>query len=201
MNKTIAYYEANATDYFEQTRDIDMSPLYDRFLPLLPPGGHILDAGCGSGRDTKVFLERGFRVTAIEASAPLAALASRFAGCRVRVMRFDELPFEAEFDGIWACASLLHVPRRELPAILHRLAGALVLGGYLYVSFKRGDAQRSSGGRHFTDMTRESLLETVASEPKLSAVELWETADRREDRASEFWINAVLRRGTVPPQI
>ena len=76
-------------------------------------------------------------------------------------------------------------------------AEALVPGGYLYVSFKHGDSERSSGGRHFTDMTQASLAEIVSKEPGLSIVESWETADRREDRAAEFWINAILRRGAV----
>lgn len=192
MHGTIDYYDKNAADYFEQTRDIDMAPLYERFLPLLPRGGHILDAGCGSGRDTKAFIARGFRVTAIEASARLADLASRFANCPVRVMRFDELGYQNEFDGIWACASLLHARQRELPEALRRLAAALVPDGHLYVSFKRGVGERISGGRLFADQTLESLSDMVSGMPGLRMVDSWETEDRRENRSAEFWVNAIL---------
>lgn len=110
-NRTIDYYNKNAEVFFQDTACADMSYLYKQFLPLIPVGGRILDLGCGSGRDSRYFLEQGFQVTAIDGSAELCRLASKYIGQEVLCMVFRDLAFENCFDGVWACASLLHVPR------------------------------------------------------------------------------------------
>src|SRR5262245_44821759 len=107
---TVVYYDAHAAEYARDTLGVQVAPLYEPFLTLVPPGGHVLDVGCGSGRDALAFLGRGFRVTAIDASGEMARLASVQTGQAVAVLRVQELSYEEEFDGIWACASLLHVP-------------------------------------------------------------------------------------------
>jgi SAM-dependent methyltransferase len=111
---TIAYYDKNGQEFAERTQHLDASTLYQPFLGLVPENGHLLDAGCDSGRDTRAFLERGYKVTAIDASETMVTLATRYTGQPVLKMRFKELSFCEVFDGIWACASLLHVPRHEL---------------------------------------------------------------------------------------
>ncbi len=192
---TLAYYEDQAEIFFAETVDVDMAPLYARFLARVPPGGHLLDAGCGSGRDALAFRSLGYVVTAFEASPTLARLASEHCGLPVEVRRFLEIEWEDCFDGIWACASLLHVPMAELPEVLGRLGRALKPDGVLYASFKYGAGEREHGGRRFTDLDEEGLAALVGVVPGLKVIETWVTGDRREGREGELWLNAVVARG------
>lgn len=191
---TIAHYEAEAEPFFNATVAVDMTPLYGPFLARLAPGAAILDAGCGSGRDARAFRERGYAVTAMEPSPPLARLAEAHCGLAVEVRRFQEIDWCERFDGIWACASLLHVPLTELPDALQRLARALRPAGILYASFKYGSGERERGGRRFTDLDEAGLAELLRQVPDLSLIETWTTADRRPERMDERWLNALLRR-------
>ncbi len=189
---TTRYYTENARAFFADTVAVAMDPLYARFLPHIPPGGHILDAGCGSGRDSLAFLERGYRVTAFDASPSLAALAERHSGQPVRVLRLQDLEWSQTFDGIWACASLLHVPAAELPEVMGRLAGALRPGGVLYASFKYGRGERERQGRRFTDLDVAGLRALLAQVPGLTEPETWISEDLRPGRAAERWLNTLL---------
>ncbi|HKL78610.1 MAG TPA: class I SAM-dependent methyltransferase [Gammaproteobacteria bacterium] len=194
MAATIDHYDQNARSYFEQTRDVDMRPLYEPFLAWIPAGGAILDAGCGSGRDTRAFQERGYRVTAIDAAPELARLAEAHAGIAVHVQRLEELNWRDRFDGIWACASLLHLPAGDLPDAFQRLGRALKPGGVLYASFKYGQGEHQREGRHFTDLDADRLAEITAAAPELAIYQWWYTADRRADRTAQGWLNALLQR-------
>lgn len=189
---TTRYYTENAQAFFADTVAVSMDSLYARFLPHIPPGGHILDAGCGSGRDTLAFLQKGYRVTAFDASPTLAALAERHTGQPVQVLRFQDLAWRREFDGIWACASLLHVPAADLPEALGRLALALRLGGVLYASFKYGRGEREHRGRNFTDFDEAGLRTLLGKVPDLTERETWTTEDLRPGRAAERWLNTLL---------
>lgn len=168
---SIAYYEDQAQVFFDETVAVDMAPLHARFLAGIPPGGHLLDAGCGSGRDALAFRRLGYRVCAFEASPALARLASDHCGLPVEVQRFQDIEWEDQFDGIWACASLLHVPMAELPEVMGRLTRALVPGGLLYVSFKYGSGERLHGGRRFTDLDEAGLDALCAAVPGLTVIE------------------------------
>jgi SAM-dependent methyltransferase len=191
-NTTTRYYTENAQAFFADTVAVGMDSLYARFLPHIPPGGHILDAGCGSGRDTLAFLQAGYRVTAFDASPTLAALAEHHTGQPVQVLRFQDLAWLREFDGIWACASLLHVPAPDLPEALGRLAQALRPGGVLYASFKYGHGERDHRGRRFTDLDEAGLRTLLAQVPGLTERETWVTEDLRPGRAAERWLNTLL---------
>jgi len=194
---TTNYYDNNARDYFDSTVDMDMVPLYERFLPYVPVGGTILDAGCGSGRDSKEFLRRGYVVTAIDASAEMVRLASAYTGLPVHHLRFEEMKFASVFDGIWASASLLHVPRASMHAALERLIAALKTGGICYMSYKLGDGERTEGGRYFNDQNEESLTKALSGFPNVSIVEMWTAQDRRPDRADLLWLNCIIRKLNV----
>ena len=189
------YYEHNAKYFFEATVDVDMSPLYQRFLPSMPYGGRILDAGCGSGRDLRAFARLGYSVTAFDASPALIALAEAYAGQPVFRARFQDIDWRESFDGVWACASLLHLPAVELPDALRRLAVALVSGGILYASFKYGHGEREDQGCHFTDMNEAGLSGLLDRVDNLQPLDIWITADQRPGRENEQWLNALLRRG------
>ena len=159
MTQTLTYYNQNASSFFRNTVDVDMSVLHERFLSKVSAGGNVLDAGCGSGRDTKAFLSRGYRVTAFDASEELVNLAKKHTGAPVQLRSFLDVEEQAMYDGIWACASLLHVPHAEVPEVLQRLWNALKPGGAFYLSFKLGTTERVQDGRHFTDVDESQLQE------------------------------------------
>ncbi|WP_368873493.1 class I SAM-dependent methyltransferase [Shewanella algae] len=190
---TIDFYQNEADSFFADTVDVDMSALYSKFLSRLPSGTAILDAGCGSGRDSKAFKSLGYEVTAIDASSEMVRRAAEHSGVDVRQSTFDEVTEIEAFDGIWACASLLHVPFEQLPDSMIALRNALKAGGIWYLSFKYGSGDREKDGRHFTDMNEDrfkSLLDTVG---ELDVLESWVTMDARPDR-NEQWLNLLLRR-------
>lgn len=191
MNKTNKYYQDNARSFYSATVEIDMSAIYQKFLPLMPKGGSILDAGCGSGRDSLHFKSEGYDATAMDASAALCKLASDLLGQDVHCLGFEDIAWQNHFDGVWTCASLLHVPKQQLPSVMTRLAKSLKAGGVMYASFKYGDSERVKGGRAFTDMTEESFAELLKSVPELSLKESWVTADRRVD-SDQNWLNVIL---------
>ncbi len=192
-DQTSAYYTKQAEVFVRETQSVDMSGLYERFLPHLRSGAHILDAGCGSGRDTRAFRERGFTVTAFDASPAIASMAEAYLEMPVAVMRFQEIDWSRHFDGIWACASLLHVSGAELPAVVRRLARALKPGGLLYASFKYGEGEQIRNGRHFTDLDETGLADLLKQTPELIEVETWVTGDVRPGRESERWLNTLLQ--------
>ncbi len=193
---TLAYYQANAEQFFSDTQGVDMSPLYRRFLGRLPLGAHVLDAGCGSGRDSKAFIAQGFRVSAFDACEPLVTMARAHTGLAVAHHSFAEVDKVACYDGIWACASLLHLLESELPASLQRLWGALKPGGMFYLSFKYGEGEREHGGRHFTDATENRLEKWLRAIPDIESKETWITEDQRPC-SNERWLNALLFRAPV----
>lgn len=195
-NRTLSYYDVNAEAFFAQTIDVDMTPLYERFLAHIPTGGHIVDAGCGSGRDSKAFIERGYQVTAFDASRALAEKASGLLGINVQCRTFGDMTEVNTFDGVWACASLLHVRKSDLAAVIGKLTDALRAGGVLYASFKAGTGERiDEGGRHFTDMTPASLHSLLDRQAQLGVIDVWQTIDRRGDRPAQSWWNILARRG------
>lgn len=194
MNITDQYYTENAQSFFESTVSVDVQKLYDQFLPHLNPNGAILDAGCGSGRDTKHFKALGFKVTAFDANQALVELASRHLEQQVIHAKFDTFRAEPNsFDGIWACASLLHLPDEELAATFFTLSQLLKPHGIFYCSFKYGQAAQVRNGRFFTDMDEHKLHATLATSP-LAIKQTWVTSDVRPGRGSEQWLNAILIR-------
>jgi len=193
MTQTIDYYDNNAESFFQSTVNVDMSPLHAKFLANLKEGGTILDAGCGSGRDAKAFKDLGYRVEAFDASSQLATLAAQHLDQDVPVKTFLDVCEVAVYDGIWACASLLHLPLAEVPTALSKLWTSLKPDGVFYVSFKLGDGERAHGDRHFTDVTEDQLARWMGEQHGLSQTEIWLTADRRPGR-DEQWVNGLFRK-------
>ena len=193
-DSTHRYYEDKAEEYLARTSQLDMESLYKPFLELIPAGGTILDAGCGPGRDVLAFLKKGFQVTAFDASAKMVELASKQTGVAAFQMRFQELKYEQEFDGIWACASLLHVPFCELEDVLTRFRRALKTGGICFMSFKQGNGERFEDGRRFIDFTEATLQQKLADISGLSILRTWGTEDQA-GRSGVQWVNALIRAG------
>ena len=195
-SQTIEYYNNNHQEFTSSTLDVTFSDIQDRFLRRLPKNALILDFGCGTGRDSKYFLQKGYRVEACDGSEEMVKTAERVAGIPVRKMLFSELCEHERYDGIFACASILHVPYKELPDIFLRMEKALKPGGILYVSFKYGRFEGFRSDRFFTDMDEERLrdiLKLKATED-LEILELWITGDVRPGRKEERWLNALFCR-------
>ena len=190
---TLDYYNKNASLYASDTLNADMSAMYSVFEKYVPQG-RILDLGCGAGRDTKYFLGEGYKVTAVDGSEELCSYASAYTGIYVQCMLFGDMEFNGEFEGVWACSSLLHVPKGELNDIFDKVAKALKPGGIFYVSFKYGDFSGERNGRYFTDLNEDGLKEVLGEEPKFDILETLITTDVRPGRENEKWLNALLRK-------
>ncbi len=189
-NGNIEYYNENAEEFYQTSVEADMSLWRDQFLKYIPDGGRILDAGCGSGRDSKVFLMRGYSVVAIDASREMCKKASELLGQEVWQMKFEEMSFDDEFDGAWACASLLHVPGEAMEDVLRRIRKGLQQGGFFYASFKYGEGETKKGERFFTNYTEESVAGLFRSNG-FRVLECATSMDVRPGREGEKWINII----------
>ena len=202
-NSTLEYYNRNAGSFTSTTVDVEFTDIQDWFLRYLEPGALILDFGCGSGRDSRYFLSKGFRVEACDGSEEMVRAASKTAGIPVRKMLFEELDEKGRYDGIFACASILHVPFEGLPDILARMERALKNDGAIYVSFKYGSFEGERNGRYFTDMTMDRLQERLAAAAGkyggkgLQVASSRITGDVRPGRENEKWLNVILRKTGV----
>ena len=156
---------------------------------------NLSDAGCGSGRDSLVFKQRGHQVVAFDYSSEIVSIASQNLGQEVLLLSFTDVAFTEEFDGVWAGSSLLHVPREELVLAMQKLFDSLISGGIFYVSFKYGDqGWTDSNGRHFVNLNEIGLDKLVGLIPGPSVAETWTTNDLRPERANELWLNAILEK-------
>ena len=192
-NKTLDYYNQNVTTFIADTISVDLKDTQNKFINALP-GDKILDLGCGSGRDTKYFLEFGLKVTAVDGSEELCKRASDYLGIPVYHMLFQELDLEDEYNGIWACSSILHLPKDELRTVFYKMVTALKSSGVIYTSFKYGEFEGERNGRYFTDFTIELFNEFIKNIPDLKIEEQWITEDVRPGRRDEKWLNLLLRK-------
>lgn len=193
-DKTIKYYNENAKEFAETTANVEFHHMQNCFLSKLQDAAYILDFGCGSGRDTKYFLEQGCQVDAIDGSEELCKLAAEFAGIEVKHMYFQELSEVEKYDGIWACSSILHLERNDLEEVMKKMSRALKDNGIIYTSFKYGTFSGERNGRYFTDMTEDTFDEFLQKIPGLKVEEQWMTSDVRPGRGEEKWLNLILRK-------
>jgi SAM-dependent methyltransferase len=194
--QTINYYEQNAEDFYNRTVGVDLGQVYDKFLEHIPDNGHILDAGCGSGRDSLYFLQQGYRVTAFDAAPQMVELSSQLIDQPVLCAKFQEIDFTAEFDGIWACASLLHVSRSNIKQVFSQLIDALVAGGVIYASFKHGNREVTRNGRFFNYYDQTSFNELIAQLEGVSVINTWQTLDARKERTDQSWFNVLIQKNS-----
>ncbi len=194
ITKTIEYYDNMAKNFVEDTVSVDFKEIQDKFLKLLKEGDSVLDFGCGSGRDTKYFIEKNMKVDAIDGSVELCKIAQKYTGINVRPMLFQQLDEEEKYDGIWACSSILHLPKKELKGIFEKMLKALKKGGIIYTSFKDGIFEGERNGRYFTDFTIQDFRKFVSNLEELSIEEYWITNDVRQGRGDEKWLNIILRK-------
>ncbi|WP_168383551.1 class I SAM-dependent methyltransferase [Acinetobacter indicus] len=191
--KTIDYYNKHAEEFTASTFEVDMESLYQPFLAELPEGARILDVGCGSGRDTLAFKKKGYQVDAIDYSEELVKKASRITGIPIKLKSFYEVDDYEAYDGIWACASLLHCERTRLKEVIGKLLSALKPNGVIYMSFKYGKGDREKDGRQFTDLNEVQVKELLNQWDDVSQLKQWITIDQRPNR-SEKWLNILLKK-------
>lgn len=195
MDNTLNYYAKNTEEFIASTLEADMSETQKKFVSLLPKGAHILDLGCGSGRDSLCFLQQGFQVTAVDGSIELAKFASELIGQEVVVADFKDLELpKASFDAIWASASLLHVHSEQLPGILAKVIDFAKPGAIFYMSFTYGDYEGERTGRYYTDLNEERFADFLQKSDRfLEIIEQWVAKDVRPDKP-ELWLNTFARK-------
>ncbi len=187
---TLDFYAAEAEAYAGRSRDAEHARI-GTFAAALPPGGRVLELGCGGGHDSVALLDRGLDLVATDGSPELAHQASLRLGRPVAVLLFEDIDAQDAFDGVWANACLLHVPRAALPAILDRIHAALKPGGVFYASYKAGtDEGRDRFGRYYNYPSPAWLTEAYGGAR-------WRTLDLVEDLGGGYdgeptrWLHAV----------
>ncbi len=189
---TIRYYNERAEEFAQNTAEACPTESLRAFTDLLPDDGLVLDWGCGTGRDSRVLLNQGFLVVSTDASQTMCNLAHDLFRVRANCETFGELNAVCKYDGIWACASLLHVKLTRLPILLQKAHKALKPKGVLYASFKLGNFQGMRDGRWYTDLD-EPLLKQLVS-PLFDIERVWVSNDVRPACAHEQWLNCLLRK-------
>ena len=201
FKSTLNYYDENAVEFACQTVSIDMHDLYALFISQLPQRDTqcILDVGCGSGRDANYFAKQGYEVTAIDASAELIQwaeqhhMSSRITWVHLDFSSIEKQAWENKFTGIWACASLLHVPFLELPFVIESLLETLTDDGVMYLSFKYGEGERVDEERFFCDMNESRWKAIVAKIPQVIEYKIWLSADKRSSIENN-WFNITIKK-------
>lgn len=196
-SKTIEYYNQAAINYIENTKNVDFSDRQSKFVNLLQEGANILDFGCGSGRDSKYFIDHGFRVIAVDGSEEMVKFSSDYTGLNVIHSSFQEFEFTENVDAVWACSSLLHVESEELAIIMTSIHNHLNNNGLIYLSFKYGDFEGFRRGRIFNDMNEIKFKKFMKSnnlDSKYVIISDEVTSDVRPGRANEKWLNLILRK-------
>ncbi len=189
---TVEYYNLNARRYFEETVFVDLSTTYLRFLKSIKPGGHIIDIGCGSGRDLKFFIKNGYQAEGIDASEALCRLAHTYSGAKITCERIESWYPHRRFDGLWGCASLLHLRMEAIEAFFGRLGDILEQNGVAFFSFKSGILNGVDKlGRYFTAFSKYDLRRILDMHPELILVEQWENDDALLRRDVK-WLNFIL---------
>lgn len=194
MLDSIDYYNQHANEYFESTVNLELGEMIDGFIEYLPDEAAILDLGCGSGRDSLYFMEKGFDITAVEGSQELSELASIHIDQDVLNMKFDELNFVNVFDGVWANASLHHLTTEEFREILKKIGRCLKIEGVLYMSFKHGEFEGIRDGRYFKHYRTKEIKEIIQSSDVFEVTKIVKTQDVRPGREEEQWLNIIVKK-------
>lgn len=193
----LEYYNKNAKLYFEQTKVGNLEENYEKFLNRIEKGAYILDFGCGSGRDSKFFLEKGYKVKAIDGSIEMCKIAADYIGQDVECMLFEDLKDKNTYDAIWACSSILHVEKEKLPNIIIKMINALKPNGIIYTSFKKGSGYEIKEGKYYNYITKEEF-EEMLNKLNINAkiVDYFETlpSTNRPGAESTIWSNYIIRR-------
>lgn len=190
---TLAYYRENSSTYARDTlTNSNHLPQLQRFIDLLPFSAHVLDLGCGSGRDSRFLLDRGFRVTAVDASPEMAGLAHDYLGHPVRIQRAENLREIRVYDGIWCCAGLVHIPKILMEQTIHGILRALKPGGTWYMSFKTGETEEADDShRLFNNYSRPAMEQLLARFPAATISDIYESTAFLRGKKQQ-WLNVFV---------
>ena len=186
------YYDKNPDKFYGDTVHVDMGEFYQAFLPFVRDGGKILDVGCGSGRDLQKFKNLGYEPVGIDASIEMVKKAKALSGVKVLNLNFNEITWENEFDGLWASASLLHVPVTEISNTIKLLWESLKRNSPFFMSFKYGANSYTKNDRHFQNYTEVTVKPILDNLEDHKVEKIWTTADKRFNRKGENWLNLIL---------
>jgi SAM-dependent methyltransferase len=196
--QTLSFYATEAAAYAARSDGIGPSKRLATFTARLKPGAAVLDLGCGTGRDTQALIEAGFAVTAIDGSSAMAQEAERRTGRPVRVQLFEDIEDVAAFDGIWASASLLHVPREGLPAVLHAVYRALKPNGLLFATFKGGGHEgRDTLGRYYNYLDASEVRALIEAAGAWTSIALTEGRGKGYDGTETPWTEVWAEKKSV----
>ncbi len=190
--KTIKFYNERASYFVPKWLAINPAVFQDEFLTYIKPGGIILDLGCGSGRDSKVFLERGYEVIAMDGAPKMCEMASSYIGRPVFCSTFQDYEPDRMLDGIWARAAFIHLEKTELIKIMKKLAMKLNQGGCFYTTFLYGTFTGERNGLFFADQDEESLQTIVNAVPELTLQKQVISASYRPGQETVKWLHAGL---------
>ena len=184
------YYQKNSSEYINKTKDADLSKERDELLKMLPKKCKILDIGFGSGRDSLAFKELGYDVISIDSCNEFCEYGKSL-GLNVMNINVKDITFNNEFDGIWACASLLHIEYNELANVFNKIRIAMKDDAAFYCSFKYGDFEGVKDERYYTDMTLEKI-QAVLINTNLRIIKYWLKEDslNRDNK----WISFLLKK-------
>ncbi len=191
----MAYYQENAINYFNETCSLNtIEKSRNSFLSYLDEGCHILDLGCGSGRDSLYFKQHGYEVTALDMSEELAELASTFIGQPVVVGSYHTMNYIDQFDAVWACASLLHTSKKEIGSVFENIIRSLKKKGVWYMSFKQGSGETvDMRGRFFNNYTVTSLEKLVRKFDQLTILDSWVESNELRGKQQK-WVGMMVRK-------
>lgn len=193
---TLEYYNKNAKIYCDQTLVGNLQENYNKFLEHLQSNAYILDFGCGSGRDSKYFLDNGYKVKAIDGSIEMCKLAGKYINQEVTCMKFEELNDINAYDGIWACSSILHVEKENLLDILIKMINSLKINGIIYTSFKIGTGYEVKEGKYYNYLTKDEMIQTLNKTSKsVKLVDYFETLPSTRRKAENtIWGNFIIKK-------
>lgn len=193
MSINSKYYDDNAESFISDTFECDMSVQYHFFEQYLSKEAKtILDLGFGSGRDSLYFMNNGYEVYAIDPSKKFCDNAIKIGIKHVFQTTAQKIDFADLFDGIWACASLLHVPSKQLNETFKKCYKSLKQNGVMYASFKYGEFEGERNGRKFLDLNEKSI-ESFLKGTGFKIKDILITEDVRPDNTTK-WLNVVLNK-------
>lgn len=189
-NKVNNYYSKYSNEFIESTKDCDMSLLYEKFEKYLPKHASVLDLGFGSGRDSLYFLKK-YNVTAIDPCKEFCDHAKTLGIQKIVQISAENMQFSNKFDGIWACASLLHIQNPiDLVKAFNNCYKALKNNGIMYCSFKYGKFSGYKNGRFYRNLYKNTFKSTIKNTDFIIK-ELFISEDVRNNKKSR-WLNAIV---------
>lgn len=195
--ENINYYDENTKKYIKRTFNVNMTLLADEFLSYIGEQGRLLDLGCGSGRDAIYFKEKGYDVYAMDGSKAMVDHVRGLLGGRVEWATFEDYQTTLTFDGIWACASLLHVSEEDMPKIVRKYRDLLNPEGIFFMSFKKGKEDYTYEGRSFICYEENRLRQMIEKVGGLEVLMIKETPSAKVDCEEEYWISALCKRKNI----